>query len=387
MIHNKIDQSTLGTTYSVCEQCRKLIPAKIVCDEQDVYFVKFCPDHGESRSFVRSNVEEYLAAYHYLKPAWVPESFEGNSTLGCPDGCGFCEHHEQHLCMPIIEITSRCNLACPVCINASGESASCRDMTLDEFCSVLDKIMIAEKQIDVLNLSGGEPFLHPEVLDIIDAALSRPEIARVSISTNGLLLLKDNNLLKELKKRNVVISLQMDGFDDRIYQALRGRPLLQEKRDILKKLKDLQSPTSLIMTVAGGINDDQFPEMLDYLFANDHIISFMIQPVAFTGRGAGMKDKAKRITIPDVTRLLGEAGNSFVKAEDFVPLPCSHPLCFSLAFYLMLDSGQAVSVNKLVDAATMMDSISNRVIFGLDVEEYSRLKEMIYELWSGPKGA
>ena len=35
---------------------------------------------------------------------------------GCPKDCGLCPDHEQHSCLPIIEITNHCNLECPICI-------------------------------------------------------------------------------------------------------------------------------------------------------------------------------------------------------------------------------------------------------------------------------
>jgi hypothetical protein len=127
--------------------------------------------------------------------------------------------------------------------------------------------------------------------------------------------------------------------------------------------------------------------MLDYLFGHDHVVSLMVQPVAFVGRGANLSGKLGRLTIPDIVRLLDGAGHPAVKAEDFLPLPCSHPLCFSLAFFLMLDGGGVVSISRLTDASTLMDSLSNRVIYGLDSGEHEKLKQMIYDLWSGPLGA
>ena len=260
-------------------------------------------------------------------------------------------------------------------------------MTLGEFKNILDALIRAEQQVDVLNLSGGEPLLHPELLAFIDEVLSRPEIVRVSISTNGLRFLAEPDLIKALHDRNVVISLQLDGFDEKPYEIFRGKPLLQQKLKILDMLKEAGASTSLTMTVAGGVNDDQFPQMLDYLFAHEHVLSMMIQPVAVSGRARALsQENVRRLSIPDITKALGLAGHPAVKEDDFVPLPCSHPLCFSLAFYLMLDSGGAIAVNRLVDAGTAMDSMANRVVFGLNSEEHERLKELIYELWSGPSG-
>ena len=376
--------TTLGQTTSACPVCRALVPAKITSDGKDVYFEKWCIEHGLSRVRVRGNVSAYLSAQRYVKPAWTPRRFAGNEKAACPDGCGMCSRHEQHLCMPIVEITRRCDLACPICLADAGAT---EDMTLTEFSALLDGLIRAEGQIDVLNLSGGEPLLHPQLLQIIDAALKHPEIVRVSISTNGLRFLEDATLLKELLARHVVVSLQCDGFKDRVYEQLRGEKLLAKKRRILERLAESGISTSLTMTAAAGVNDDQFRPMLDYLFAHEHVVSLMIQPLAFAGRALGFAGADRRITIPEVIAGLDAAGYPGVSAEDFVPLPCSHPLCFSLAFYLMLNNGSVVSVNRLAKAETMLDALSNRTIFGLDSEEHARLKEMIYELWSGPAGA
>ena len=372
---------TMGVTQSVCNTCRRPVPAKIVSDGADVYFRKFCPDHGHSEDLVRRDVADYLRTLRVVKEAWRPAQFAGDSGAACPDGCGFCDRHEQHLCMPIIEITSRCDLDCPVCLVDAGGG---RDMTLEEFGTILDGLVRAERQVDLLNLSGGEPLIHPNVLALIDEALRRPEIVRVSVSTNGLALLRQPGLLAELHERNVVVSLQFDGFDDRAYEILRGRALLAEKRRILDRLAETGTVTSLTVTAAGGVNDDQFGRILEYFFAHGHVVSMMVQPIAFAGRGAGMTDVAGRLTIPDITRLLGAAGLPDVSAADFAPLPCSHPLCFSLAYYLMLDDGQGVSLNQLLGASHLTDTLANRAIFGLDADDQERLRDMIYDLWSGP---
>ena len=375
---------TLGITQSACNTCRQIVAAKVVTDGRDVYFEKFCAKDGRSRNLVQRDLENYLKTQRYVKPAWVPNEFAGESGVACPQGCGFCDRHEQHLCMPVVEITSRCDLACPVCIVDAGRPW---DMTIEQFESLIDRLIRAENQVDVLNLSGGEPLIHPDLLEIVDKALSRPEIVRVSISTNGLTLLRQPELLRRLMERNVVISLQFDGFDDKTYEILRGRSLLREKLKILEMLAETDISTSLTVTAAGGVNEDQFGPILEYLFSHRNVVSMMIQPISFAGRAANCTAEAQRLTIPDVIKLLDTAGDSRVSASDFAPLPCSHPLCFCLAYYLMLDDGGTISLSRLVDASRMMDSLANRTIFGLDSEEHDNLKDMIYEMWSGPAGS
>jgi uncharacterized radical SAM superfamily Fe-S cluster-containing enzyme len=375
---------TLGITESVCNTCRSPVPAKVVSDGRDVFFEKFCRKHGASRNLVRHGMESYLQALHYVKPAWVPREFSGTASVPCPDGCGFCSRHEQHLCMPIVEITARCDLSCPICLVDAGAEW---DMAPAEFSGLLDSLIAAERQIDILNLSGGEPLLHPGLLQLVDDALARPEIVRVSISTNGLALLRQPSLLTGLAARNVVVSLQFDGFRPEVYTTLRGKPLLAEKLRILDLFRDRNITSSLTMTAAGGVNDDQFPAVLQYFFSQPHIVSLMIQPMAFVGRARKLAGETWRLTIPEVVRMLGAAGIPEIRGEDFLPLPCSHPLCFSLAFYLMLDGGGMISLSRLLDAPRFLDAVANRTVFGLDEQEHQQMKDVIYDVWSGPVGA
>ena len=292
-----------------------------------------------------------------------------------------CSRHEQHLCMPIVEITARCDLDCPICLVEAGQNW---EMTLADFQRVLDGLIRAERQVDILTLSGGEPLIHPRILSFLDEVASRPEIVRTSISTNGLALLREPDLIDGIARRNAVISLQFDGFDDEVYRTLRGRPLRDDKLRILDLLAEAGVTTSLTLTLAGGVNEQELAPILEYFFAHRHVVSLMIQPVAFVGRAVGMEGRAARLTIPDVIRLLGDTGK--VGVDDFAPLPCSHPLCFSLAYFLMLDGGGMMPVNRLVQADGLMDALSNRTVFGLEADEHERLKDMIYELWSGPAG-
>lgn len=280
------------------------------------------------------------------------------------------------------------------------EHAAPWDLSREEFDRMLDGLLRAEGQVDVLNLSGGEPLLHPKLLDLVDAALARPEMVRVSISTNGLRFLREPKLVGELAARKVVVSLQFDGFEDRAYELLRGRKLLREKLDILKQLEEASITTSLTMTLAGRVNEDQLRPVLDYLFGHPHVVSLMLQPLAFAGRAARLKESLPRLTLPDVLKAVSAAGHPAVMSEDFLPLPCSHPLCFSLAFFISLEDGVAraascsssaargaISVRRLAQAEVLADALANRAVFGLDPEQHERLKQWVYELWSGPAGS
>lgn len=373
------ERRLLGITESTCPTCRKLVPTRVLGIEGGVWFDKYCPEHGGDLVFIRRDVEDYLRTQRVVKPASVPQGFAGDAGKPCPEGCGFCERHEQHLCLPIIEITEACDLACPIClVDAGGD----RQISRQAFSTMLDGILAREPQIDVLNLSGGEPTLHPDLLGLVDEALARPAIIRTSLSTHGLHLLRDRALAEELKRRDVVISLQFDGWKDATYRTLRGRAMADEKRAVLDLLGELDLTTSLTFTAAKGVNEDSLGEALDLLFTRDHVVSLMVQPLAYEGRATRTQGPEERLSIPDILDLMEATGR--VRRSDFSPLPCCHPVCFSLAFFMAGSDGEALSLGRLFDADTCLDAVKNRAIFGLDEGAHERLKGLIYELWSGP---
>ena len=286
-----------------------------------------------------ADVDDYLRTLRYVKPAWVPRGVRRQRGRRLSRRLRLLPRHEQHLCMPIVEITSRCDLACPACLVDAGRPW---DMSRAELGRMLDGLIAAERQIDVLNLSGGEPLVHPDLLGLVDEALRRPEIVRVSISTNGLALWPGRRLVDRLRERNVVVSLQFDGFRDETYEVLRGRPLLAEKLRVLDLLRQAGISTSLTMTVGRRRERRPVPRRARLLLL-PAARGQPDDPAAGALPGAGRRLRgqvARGSTHPrDRQPCWQPAGRPEIRADDFQPLPCSHPLCFSLAFYLMLDGG------------------------------------------------
>lgn len=371
----------LTTTVSLCRTCGRRLPAKVCTAGGGVWMHKECPDHGPQSVRVWSEAASYLALGRYHRAGSVPMEFAATMRHGCPDSCGLCPEHEQHVCMPIIEITDHCDLACPVCLVSNRSRFH---LSRGQVAGILDRLIASEGRLDVVNLSGGEPTMHPDFRGIVEECLSRKEILYVSVSTNGLRLARDRDLLAFLAARGVVISLQFDGLDDAVYRTLRGRPLADEKRRLLDAAAELSAPMSLTMTVARGANEDRVGEPVRLLFERDNLRSVMFQPVAYTGCAAALARPADAMTIPDVIRGLAGAGGGQVAAEDFSPLPCSHPACFSLAFYLRTDDGRHLPIKRFVQIDRYLDMVQNRAIFGADPESFEAAREAVYDLWSGP---
>jgi uncharacterized radical SAM superfamily Fe-S cluster-containing enzyme len=369
----------LTTTQSLCRTCRRLIPAQVLIDDGSVWFHKICPEHGFQKARVHGDAQAYLKLGDYHSPATVPHEFATAST-GCPDSCGLCPDHEQHVCLPILEITDHCNLECPVCL---VDNPGKRHLTRPEVSFMLDALIRSEGRIDVLNLSGGEPTINPNFREIVEECLSRKEILRVSVSTSGTVLVRNNELLRFLAERRVIISLQFDGISDDVYLKLRGKPLLAEKLRLIDSCAALDAPMSLTATVAKGINDHQVASIADILFEHDHILSAMFQPAAYTGNGAHMERPLDATTTSDVIRGLTGAGKGTVAPADFSPLPCSHPACFSLAFYLKGDDKRFLPIKRLVSPERYLGLIQNRAIFGTDADSFQQVTDAVYDIWAG----
>jgi uncharacterized radical SAM superfamily Fe-S cluster-containing enzyme len=160
--------------------------------------------------------------------------------------------------------------------------------------------------------------------------------------------------------------------------------LLAEKLQLIATGARLNAPMSLTATIAKGINDHQVPAIADLLFQNDHLLSAMFQPAAYTGHAALLKRPADATTIPEVIAGLRGAGNGAVSPEDFSPLPCSHPACFSLAFYLKGEGGRFLPIKRLISAERYLGLIQNRAIFGTDADSFQQVTDAVYDLWAGP---
>src|SRR5262249_3206470 len=148
-----------------------------------------------------------------------------------------CSEHEQHTCIALVEITSNCNLQCPMCFAESGPGG--QNIDFATYKRMVDRYVQLEGIADVLQLSGGEPTLHPELVRMVRYAYDQP-IQAVMVNTNGIRLARDPALVAELAEMRdrLEIYLQFDGFDDRTSHELRGEELTQTKLaalDVLEK--------------------------------------------------------------------------------------------------------------------------------------------------------
>ena len=157
-------------TRSICPVCRRLIDAQILLRDNKVFMRKRCPEHGRFEALVYADAQSYTSIAKYNKPGTIPLQYTTAIEHGCPHDCGLCPDHQQHVCVGIIEVNSACNMDCPLCFADAGVGFN---LTLEEVEDILDHFVETEGHPEVVQFSGGEPSIHPQIIPMIKAAKAR----------------------------------------------------------------------------------------------------------------------------------------------------------------------------------------------------------------------
>ena len=165
----------------ICPECGQLVEIVEVINGNRVYLEKTCPNHGTSRTLASSDADYWSWAEKYDRPGAKPFKWTSEVTEGCPNDCGICPSHKQHTCIGIIEITGQCNLKCNVCF---AEAPFGDHLSFTQIADMINQYVSCETDPEILQLSGGEPTLHPELIEIVRYARSLG-IDDVAVSTNG----------------------------------------------------------------------------------------------------------------------------------------------------------------------------------------------------------
>ena len=342
-----------------------MVDAKIIVRGGRVYFRKRCPEHGLIEDFVCSDAA-YYDRHEFSVPARVPKVFGTDADKGCPHDCGLCPEHEQHTCIGLIEVTSNCNLKCPMCFAESGPGG--KNIDFATYTRMVDRYVQLEGIADVLQLSGGEPTLHPDLVRMVRYAYEQP-IQAVMINTNGIRLAHDEPLVAQLAamRDRLEIYLQFDGLEDRTYAALRGEELLRTKLAALAMLQKHDLRCTLVCTVDHNTNLHEVGGVLQFGLDRPIVRGVSYQIATYCGRHLDPLDLERRVTMPDLVKAIVRQTDGFLAETDFYPLPCAHPNCHMMSYLYRggaRGSGaKAVPINRLIDVRKHMDLIANSVVF------------------------
>jgi 7,8-dihydro-6-hydroxymethylpterin dimethyltransferase len=357
-------------TLSLCPECLKRIDAKIVFEDDKVYMLKRCPEHGSSKVIIADDVPYYKNIRNYNKPSETPYTFNTKTHYGCPYDCGLCPDHEQHSCLTVVEITDRCNLSCPTCYAGSSPTYG-RHRTLDEVKKMLDAVVANEREPDVIQISGGEPTLHPQLFEILDYAKSLP-IRHLMLNTNGIEIARDFEFAKRLSSYapDFEIYLQFDSFRKEVLQSMRGANLTSIREKALEHLNALNLSTTLVVTIQKGLNDDEIGSIIDFALQQKCVRGVTLQPTQIAGRLENFDTEKDRITLTEVRRRILEQTKVF-NADDLIPVPCN-PDALVMGYALKL-AGEVFPLTRYVNPADLLDNSRNTIVYEQDQELHSKM--------------
>jgi hypothetical protein len=284
---------------------------------------------------------------------------------GCPYDCGLCPDHEQHSCLTLVEITDACNLRCPICYAGSGPERQQQHRPLAVVESMLDAVVANEGEPDVVQISGGEPTIHPEFFAILDAAKRRP-IRHLMVNTNGVRIAREPEFAERLAsyKPAFEIYLQFDSLRPEPLKTIRGGDLREIRLQALERLNALDISTTLVVTLQRGVNDDEIGEILDFALKQPCVRGVTLQPVQVAGRLDGYSDATNRLTLSEMRRKVLEQSSVFA-AEDLVPVPC-HPDSLCMGYAFKDGEGSVVPLTSMVGRDALINGSRNTIIFEQD---------------------
>ncbi|NNE91765.1 MAG: radical SAM protein, partial [Verrucomicrobiales bacterium] len=227
---------SLKSTTSRCPVCADPVLAEVVVKsngdgKERVFLKKSCGKHGAFETLISSDARFY----------WLSKGEEsgccGDEKSGCcaepaaGDRIGFLGRnaqlnlvpddpkpfHKLSTCLALIEIVDSCNLSCPTCFADSpvGVGDKIQATSLADLKTRIQGVIDRKGPIEILQLSGGEPTLHPDFFELLGWCHENPGIDYVLVNSNGARLAKDQEFADELGRRmdygHFQFYLQFDG--------------------------------------------------------------------------------------------------------------------------------------------------------------------------------
>jgi GTP 3',8-cyclase len=209
-----------------------------------------------------------------------------------------------------ISLTDRCSLRCTYCMPADFADwiPSAELLTTDELMFVLD--IAVDEGIDEVRLTGGEPLLRPDVVDVVRRINSLPRPPRISVTTNALRLSGLAGSLRDAGLERVNVSL--DTLDRERFKKMTHRDRLD---DVLAGLAAARAaglaPVKVNAVLMRGVNDDEAVPMLQRALDEGWQLRFIEQMPLDAG---GLWNRANMVTAEEILESLSQA-------FDITPLP------------------------------------------------------------------
>jgi hypothetical protein len=385
----------LKKTRSRCPTCHVSCPAEVWRKEESpakVFLKRTCPVHGEISVCIASDARFYWLAKGSFDGACCaggncgPKNsplnldFENGAAISAADGsvAGTLGRNANiqadgtfeklSTCLALIEIVNSCNLACPTCYANSpvGAGSKVDAVPLDQLKARIQGVIDRKGGIEILQLSGGEPTLHPEFFELVDWIQSHPKIDYLLLNTNGLRIARDAEFARQLgvasARRRIQIYLQYDGTQSAAQVELRGADLRSVRESAIERCREIKLPVTLAMTVVPE-NLGHLWEAIEFGLRQPHVRGISFQPMFRSGRRPD--STAAPLNTADIILGAVEQSRGQLRFEDFTPLPCGDPNCATIG-YLLKINGRVQSVSDFIDFTQVQGFLRDKVRYRLE---------------------
>jgi hypothetical protein len=313
---------------SVCPECFEIIKATLFAEGGKVWITKNCKEHGDFKDVFYGNVD----LYHRSETFWfgdgrgIEEPPIKNATV-CPKQCGLCNMHTSHSGLPIIDLTNRCNMTCPVCFANANASGYLYEPSFDEVVKMLE-CLANQKPVSAIGVqfSGGEPTVRPDFLDIVKKAREL-DLNYIQVNTNGIRM-SEPGFAQAAREAGVEnLYLQFDGLSDDVYKKTRNQPMHDVKMRAIENCRKNRIGIVLVVTLVKGFNDHQVGDIVKFAVSNNDVISgIAFQPVSFVGRFSQSHRLERRYTLADLAFDIEKQTGYINAMRDWYPIEATSAL-------------------------------------------------------------
>lgn len=202
----------------------------------------------------------------------------------------------------VICITKRCNMSCPHCYISAGGKES-EELSTNEHRKIAVSVghYLREKnlQSQTINLTGGEPFVRKDVLEIIQ--FYRDEGLRVVVSSNGISISKKH--IDSLTQNGTELCISLDGATPETHDMIRGKGAFRKATDTIRML----SAAGIKVGVNTVMHQGNLHELSSILDLTHELGAISINPIGIMKIGRAVDSGLKTTSDVTVFRTLAKA--------------------------------------------------------------------------------
>lgn len=369
----------MKSTKSLCPECLSVVDASIFEEDGKVMIEKTCSKHGAFKDIYWSSAKQFKRFDRYWHDGEGVANPNVPTNGNCPHSCGLCSSHKTTTILANIDLTNRCNQACPVCFANASSSGYLYEPSLEQIRAMMQTLR-NEKPVPcpAIQFAGGEPTMREDIVEIVKMA-SEFKFTQVQMATNGIKLAKSLKFCEDLNAAGLhTVYLQFDGVTEKPYLINRGFNALPVKLKAIENCRKAGlTSISLVPTLAKGVNDDQVGDIIRFAVNNmDTVKGINFQPISFAGRINKEERMEKRVTIPYLFDLIEEQTGGAITAEDFYPVPfvvpishfvnaeegvpsiefTVHPHC-GTGTYIYVENGKMIPITRFIDVEGLLEHV------------------------------